>query len=107
MLTVLQEGQEYSNVAELTNNSAPLNVLYFTATWCGPCKAIAPHVESLAQQYPNVNFYKIDVDVFEELSMHAGVNCMPTFQAYKNNTLVNSLEGADQEGLSNLVRNSL
>ena len=48
MLVVLQEGQNVSNYSELTNNSAPLNVLYFTASWCGPCKMIAPHVESLA-----------------------------------------------------------
>jgi thiol-disulfide isomerase/thioredoxin len=107
MLIILEEGQNYSNVTELTNNSAQLNVLYFTATWCGPCKAIAPHVESLAQQYPNVNFYKIDVDVFEELSMSAGVNCMPTFLVYKNNSLYGTLEGADPDSLTQLVQTNL
>ena len=107
MLVVLQEGQNVSNYSELTNNSAPLNVLYFTASWCGPCKMIAPHVESLAQKYPNVNFYKIDVDVFEELSASAEVECMPTFRLYKNNELVESLEGADANALTQLVQKSL
>ena len=36
MLNILQEGDPYTNVSELTNNSAPLNVLYFTASWYGP-----------------------------------------------------------------------
>tara|TARA_Y100001936_G_C15952997_1_gene601232 strand:+ start:425 stop:748 length:324 start_codon:yes stop_codon:yes gene_type:complete len=107
MLVVLQEGQNVSNYSELTNNSAPLNVLYFTASWCGPCKMIAPHVESLSQKYPNVNFYKIDVDVFEELSASAEVECMPTFRLYKNNELVESLEGADANALTQLVQKSL
>lgn len=103
MLKELQEGEEYSQVSELVNNSAPLNILYFTASWCGPCKMIAPFVSDLSDKYPNVNFYKIDVDVFEELSAYAEVNCMPTFQAYKNNQLIGIIEGADQEGLEQLV----
>ena len=107
MLHVLQEGDTFSNVAELTNNSAPLNVLYFTATWCGPCKMIAPHVQQLAERNPNVNFYKIDVDEFEELTGDAGVNCMPTFLLYKNNVQVGILEGADQKALTDLVLNNL
>ena len=94
MLHVLQEGDTFSNVAELTNNSAPLNVLYFTATWCGP-KMIAPHVQQLAERNPNVNFYKIDVDEFEELTGDAGVNCMP-FLLYKNNVQVGILEGNEK-----------
>jgi thiol-disulfide isomerase/thioredoxin len=107
MLTILQEGQNYSNVSELTNNSAPLNVLYFTATWCSPCKAIAPRVEILSQQYPNINFYKIDVDVFQELYMKEGVDCLPTFLIYKNNSLVGKLEGADPDSLTQLVQTNL
>ena len=68
---------------------------------------IAPFVSDLSNKYPNVNFYKIDVDVFEELSAYAEVNCMPTFQAYKNNQLIGIIEGADQEGLEQLVSSSV
>ena len=107
MLNTLQEGDPYTNVSELTNNSAPLNVLYFTASWCGPCKMIAPHVQQLADRNPNVNFYKIDVDEFEELTASVGVNCMPTFVVYKNNAQVGLLEGADANALTNLVLNNL
>ena len=68
---------------------------------------IAPHVQQLADRNPNVNFYKIDVDEFEELTASVGVNCMPTFVVYKNNSQVGLLEGADANALTNLVLNNL
>ena len=40
----------------------PKSVLYFTATWCPPCKMIAPIYTSLAETYPTVAFGKIDID---------------------------------------------
>ena len=107
MLQVLGEKNNISGLTDLTNNSAPLNVLYFTASWCGPCKMISPHVEKLSNEYPKVNFYKIDVDEFEDLTSEASVNCMPTFLVYKNNQKVGNMEGADEKALVNLVKNNL
>ena len=103
MVNELTEENSFSCISEMTNNSSPLNVLYFTATWCGPCKMIAPHVNTLSQKYSNINFYKIDVDEFEHLTEEAGISCMPTFQFYKNNQLVEKMEGADGVRLENLV----
>ena len=107
MLHILNENHNISNLVDLTNNTAPLNVLYFTASWCGPCKKISPHVETLSNEYPKVNFYKIDVDEFEDLTSEASVNCMPTFLVYKNNQKVGTMEGADENKLTNLVKNNL
>ena len=50
-------------------------ILYFTASWCGPCKALAPRMESLAGQ---INYEKIDVDNNQDLSMKYGVRNVPT-----------------------------
>jgi thioredoxin 1 len=38
------------------------SILYFTATWCPPCKTIKPVYESMAKQYPEIAFGKVDVD---------------------------------------------
>ena len=107
MLTILPETADQSSLDPYVKNDAPLTVLYFTATWCGPCKAIAPTVQAYADKYPSVNFYKIDVDALEELTMYAGVNCMPTFQLYKGGEHVDTLEGADAAALQDKIKNKL
>lgn len=107
MLTVLTETADQSSLDVYVKNSAPLTVLYFTATWCGPCKAIAPTVQAFSEKYPKVNFYKIDVDALEELTMYAGVNCMPTFQLYKGGERVDTLEGANAVALEEMIQNSV
>jgi len=81
------------------------NAKYFSASWCGPCKAIAPTVESLANDdrfRGNVLVVKIDVDLFEDISGECDVSCMPTFQLYQNQKLVNKVEGADEQKLTQL-----
>jgi len=107
MLTILPETADQSSLDPYVRNDAPLTVLYFTATWCGPCKAIAPTVQAYADKYPSVNFYKIDVDALEELTIYAGVNCMPTFQLYKGGEHVDTLEGADAVALQDKIKNKL
>jgi len=49
-------------------------ILYFTASWCGPCKALAPRMESLSSQ---INYSKIDVDQNREMSTKYGIRNVP------------------------------
>lgn len=54
-------------------------VVDFYATWCGPCKRLAPIMEKLAAKYKNkVSFYKVDVDKAEELSATYDIQSIPT-----------------------------
>lgn len=54
-------------------------VIDFYATWCGPCKATAPIVEALAEQYEGkVDFYKVDVDKEPELAGLFGIRSIPS-----------------------------
>ncbi|CAL8075435.1 unnamed protein product [Calicophoron daubneyi] len=80
-----------------------LVVLDFYAEWCGPCKRIAPVVEQLSTQYPDVKFAKIDVDQDSECSAHYKVNCMPTFVFFKNGTEVERFSGADETKLRSAI----
>lgn len=51
----------------------------FYATWCGPCKALAPSLEELAEEYDGkVHIYKIDVDKEQELAAVFGVRSVPS-----------------------------
>ena len=54
-------------------------IVDFYATWCGPCKALAPVLEELAKEYAGkVYIYKIDVDKEEELAGAFGIRSIPT-----------------------------
>ena len=55
-------------------------VIDFYTTWCGPCKMMAPMVESLAGKYTGkIDFYKVDIDQERELASVFGIRSIPTF----------------------------
>ena len=55
-----------------------LVVVDFYATWCGPCKMIAPMIEKFSEQYPQADFYKLDVDELGDVAQKNEVSAMPT-----------------------------
>jgi len=78
-------------------------VVDFSATWCGPCQAIGPVFVSLSEKYSNVKFVKIDVDELQDVAQSCNVTAMPTFHAYFNGQLVDTLTGADPRKLQVLI----
>lgn len=95
-------------------------VFDFWASWCGPCKVISPIFEKLSTQFPNVEFYKVNVDEAEEISQEVGVRAvrarfpqfpvpaysfdilalqMPTFALFKNGQKVKEVVGANPPAL--------
>ncbi|KAH0607444.1 uncharacterized protein H6S33_002478 [Morchella sextelata] len=81
-------------------------IIDFHATWCGPCKAIAPTFESLAAKHAapsKVAFTKCDVDAAQEIAAQYGVRAMPTFLIFKNRQEVARVQGADVRGLTTAV----
>lgn len=82
------------NFEELANDSKPL-VVDFWATWCGPCKAIAPIVEELAAEYEGkVNIGKCDVDANDETTGKFGIRNIPTILFIKDGKVVDKQVGA-------------
>jgi thioredoxin 1 len=82
-------------------------VIDFFATWCGPCKRIAPAYERLADALTSIVFLKVDVDESPELVNHYDVSSMPTFVFLKDGKEVKRVEGADMVELQsgfNLLR---
>lgn len=54
-------------------------IIDFYATWCGPCKRLAPELEALQKEYAGrIKIYKVDVDAETELSRLFGISAMPT-----------------------------
>lgn len=85
--------------AELAAAGAKLVVVDFTATWCGPCRNIAPLFEQLPAKYPKAVFLKVDVDKCSETASSQGVSAMPTFIFYRARTKIDRMQGADINGL--------
>ena len=69
-------------------------ILYFSATWCGPCKMLGPIMESLSGQ---INYEKIDVDNNQDLSIQYGVRNIPTLVLVENGEAVRRLTGLQQK----------
>ncbi|PIL27794.1 hypothetical protein GSI_10947 [Ganoderma sinense ZZ0214-1] len=83
-------------------NKQPIIVDFF-ATWCGPCKVIAPIFEQLASHYPNGVFLKVDVDKVPPIAQKYQVTAMPTFIVIKESGVVDMMRGADARGLAAMV----
>lgn len=71
----------------IASSAFETTIVDFSATWCGPCVGIAPYFETLAQQNQGIQFLKVDVDEFPDISQEANVRAMPTFVVYQNGVL--------------------
>ena len=72
-----------------------LAVVDFWAAWCGPCRAVAPVVERLAERYAGrVKFAKLDVDAWPNTAMRFNVQSIPTLLFFRGGTLVDRTVGA-------------
>ena len=83
--------------------SNQLVVIDFSATWCGPCKMIAPLFEQLSDSMSEVVFIKIDVDANPDTAAKYSVSAMPTFVFIKGGAVVDRLMGANPARLQELI----
>jgi len=74
-------------------------VLDAFATWCGPCKVIAPQVVQFSDAYSSAHFVKLDVDEVPDVAQDLGIRAMPTFLIFKSGEKVGEVVGADPRAL--------
>eukprot|EP00567_Pseudictyota_dubia_P013124 CAMPEP_0197436140 /NCGR_PEP_ID=MMETSP1175-20131217/3614_1 /TAXON_ID=1003142 /ORGANISM="Triceratium dubium, Strain CCMP147" /LENGTH=198 /DNA_ID=CAMNT_0042965353 /DNA_START=6 /DNA_END=602 /DNA_ORIENTATION=- len=78
-------------------------VAKFTASWCKPCKAIAPFYRDLASRY-DASFVEIDVDELDEVAADCKVAMMPTFVVFIGKEKKGSVNGANEDKLERLIQ---
>ena len=60
-------------------------VIDFSATWCGPCKMLAPVLEEVSEEYAGkVNFFNVDVDKNPDLAMEYRIQSIPALVLFKD-----------------------
>lgn len=82
---------EFNNEVKNANGVA---VIDFFATWCGPCKMLAPVFQEAANEVPsNVKFFKVDIDQSLDLARQYNVSSVPTIMIFKDGNLAETLIG--------------
>ncbi len=83
------------NFQESVLGESRVVVIDFWATWCGPCRMIAPIINQLAEEYANQAVVgKVDVDANPEIAMKYGVRSIPTILYIKDGVVVDKHVGA-------------
>ena len=71
-----------------------ITIIDFSATWCGPCRMMAPIFEECQEKFSDsMNFYKIDLDKNENLAARLEIQYVPTFVAFKNGEELKRISG--------------
>ena len=89
-------------------NEEGVVVVDFFATWCGPCKMLAPVFESLGNEMDDAKFIKVDIDQSLEIAQKFNISTVPTMMIFKDGKPVESLVGfMPKEAIKSKVKSHL
>lgn len=112
----LTKAEFIKNVADFENNPNEWKflgvrpaIIDFYATWCGPCKMLAPVLEEVAEEYADkIDVYKVNVEAEEELSALFGIRSVPTLLFIPMDGTPQMVQGAlPKVALKDAIRNVL
>ncbi len=89
MLMTDYQGQPYEEVV----GRQGLVVVQYFATWCGPCKMLKPVLEALSSELTDVAFFRVDIDLYRNQAIEAGIRSVPTVVVYKDGIEVDRSSG--------------
>lgn len=88
-------------------NEDKLVVVDFFATWCGPCKMLAPVLEEIQGEMDNVKIVKVDIDENPNLAAQYGVSNIPTIKLFKNGDAITTKVGfAPKDSLVGMIESA-
>lgn len=85
---------------ELVLKNTGVVLVDFFATWCGPCKALAPVLEEVSSEIKEkAHVYKVDIDQSQALAQEYRVMSVPTMKIFKNGQVVETIVGLQSKGI--------
>jgi len=100
MVHAITDTEEFQE--KLTEAGDKAVIADFYATWCGPCKMVAPHFLKLAETHPTIMALKVDVDEVEDIAQDYQIQAMPTFVVFKGGVEVERMMGANKDKMEEL-----
>lgn len=80
-------------------------VVDFFATWCGPCKMLAPVLEEVSKEHEDIKFLSVDTDEFSDLAQRFGIMSIPTVKVFVDGEEKNSNVGfMDKEQIEEFIK---
>lgn len=78
---------------QVLNEDGKVKIVDFFATWCNPCRMLAPVLEELDKKYDELEIYKIDVDENSALADELDISSVPTLLIYRDGKIVKQVMG--------------
>ncbi|KAF9967809.1 hypothetical protein BGZ70_008119 [Mortierella alpina] len=97
-------GSQAELTRQLSSAGSRLVVVDFFATWCGPCKTLAPILDGLERKHTSTIFAKVDVDQAQDCAKQYSVSSMPTILFFKNKSEVGRVVGADVGKIQSFIK---
>ncbi|KAF9573088.1 hypothetical protein EC968_009048 [Mortierella alpina] len=97
-------GSQAELTRKLSGAGSRLVVVDFFATWCGPCKTLAPILEGLKKKHTGTIFIKVDVDEAQDCAKQYSISSMPTILFFKNKSEVGRVIGADVGKIQSFIK---
>jgi len=97
----INSDEDFSSVVRQA--AGKMILIDFSASWCGPCKAIAPVLNELAAKHADLVFLKVDVDKCPQTARIYNISAMPTFVFEKDGKVIETFKGANPATLREKV----
>lgn len=84
-----------TDIDDILDKTDKYTLLYFTASWCGPCKRMAPIIYDKFTKINNLDIYKIDIDDNDYICTKYNIKSVPTFILIKDKQVKMNFSGSD------------
>ncbi|XP_010244548.1 PREDICTED: thioredoxin H9-like [Nelumbo nucifera] len=102
-VSVINTKESWDEKLTEASKNGKIVVVNFSASWCGPCKSIAPFYCELSEKYPSLMFLSVDVDELAEFSSTWDIRATPTFYFLRDGQQVDQIVGANKSDLQKKI----